>query len=87
LGVRTIAFDYGRSSMHALHESVRIIQFAPILRAETHDVVHLIAMKPIVPGGLATELVGTRHTVLHLTGLGFLGISRTAVPGWHELWP
>ena len=78
LGVRAIAFDYGRSSLHPLRESVRIMRFSRILRAEMPDVVHLIAMKPVVLGGLATELVGTRHTVLHLTGLGFLAISHTA---------
>jgi hypothetical protein len=54
------------------------MRFSRILRAEMPDVVHLIAMKPVVLGGLATELVGTRHTVLHLTGLGFLAISHTA---------
>ena len=39
--------------------------------------VHLIAMKPIVLGGLATALKRPSHTVIHMTGLGFLAISDT----------
>ena len=77
LGVRTIAFDYSRSSMHPLRESVRIVRLARILRAEKPDVVHLIAMKPIVLGGIAAGFARTPCTVLHLTGLGFLAISPT----------
>ena len=77
LGVRTIAFDYSRSSMHPLRESVRIVRLARILRAEKPDVAHLIAMKPIVLGGIAAGLARTPCTVLHLTGLGFMAISPT----------
>ncbi|MET0567541.1 MAG: glycosyltransferase family 4 protein [Hyphomicrobiaceae bacterium] len=77
LGVRTIAFDYSRSSMHPLRESVRIVRLARILRAEKPDVAHLIAMKPIVLGGIAAGFARTPCTVLHLTGLGFLAISPT----------
>jgi glycosyltransferase involved in cell wall biosynthesis len=77
LGVRTIAFDYGRASMHPLRESARLARLARILRAERPDVVHLIAMKPIVLGGAAAGLAGIPRCVLHLTGLGFLAISPT----------
>jgi len=78
LGARTIHLDYNRSSMHPLGEGARVLRLARILRTEKPDVVHLIAMKPVVLGGLAARLCGIPHTVLHLTGLGFLGISPTA---------
>jgi glycosyltransferase involved in cell wall biosynthesis len=75
LGCRTVALDYGRSSMNPMSEARTVNRLARILRDEAPDVVHLIAMKPIVLGGLATHLVRPRHTVIHMTGLGFLAIS------------
>lgn len=63
--------------MHPRHEAVAVLALARILRAEKPDVAHLIAMKPVVLGGLATALAGTPQTVMHLTGLGFLATSPT----------
>jgi glycosyltransferase involved in cell wall biosynthesis len=78
LGCRTIDLDYNRSSMNPLREAATVRRLRRILVAEAPDVVHLIAMKPIVLGGLATALRPPRHTVIHMTGLGFLAISGTA---------
>jgi len=77
LGCRTIALDYGRSSMNPLRETRTARRLARILADEAPDVVHLIAMKPIVLGGIATSLERPRHTVIHMTGLGFLAISNS----------
>lgn len=77
LGVRTIELNYNRSSMHPVREAATIRQFTHILRAEKPDALHLIAMKPIVLGGLAGALARVPHTVVHMTGLGFLAISQT----------
>jgi glycosyltransferase involved in cell wall biosynthesis len=78
LGVRTIELDYNRSSMHPVRETVTVRQFARILGAEKPDVLHLIAMKPIVLGSVASGLARVPHTIVHMTGLGFLAISPTA---------
>lgn len=78
LGCRAIDVDYNRSSMNPLRETATVRRLAGILASERPDVVHLIAMKPIVLGGLATALRRPRHTVIHMTGLGFLAISDTA---------
>ncbi|MEZ5856404.1 MAG: glycosyltransferase family 4 protein [Hyphomicrobiaceae bacterium] len=77
LGARTIELAYNRSSMNPVREAATVQRFHQILAAERPDVVHLIAMKPIVLGGLATALRRPRHTVIHMTGLGFLAISDT----------
>jgi len=77
LGCRTIDLDYNRSSMNPLREARTVRRLAAILAAEAPDVLHLIAMKPIVLGGLATALRQPPHTVIHMTGLGFLAISDT----------
>lgn len=76
-GARTIDFSFNRPSMRPVRESASALRLARILRAEKPDVVHLVAMKPVVLGGLATELTRTPCTILHLTGLGFLAISPT----------
>ncbi len=78
LGVRTIALDYNRSSMNPVREAATIRQFSRILATEQPDVLHLIAMKPIVLGGFASAMAQVPHTVVHMTGLGFLAISPTA---------
>lgn len=78
LGCRTIDLDYNRSSMNPMREAATVRRLAGILASERPEVVHLIAMKPIVLGGLATALRRPQHTVIHMTGLGFLAISDTA---------
>jgi len=78
LGCRTIDLDYSRASMNPIREARTVRKLRDILAREKPDVVHLIAMKPIVLGGLATAFQRPRHTVLHMTGLGFLAISDTA---------
>jgi glycosyltransferase involved in cell wall biosynthesis len=78
MGVRIIELDYNRSSMNPVREAATVRQFTRILRAEKPDVLHLIAMKPIVLGGLASAIAHAPHTVVHMTGLGFLAISPTA---------
>jgi len=75
LGCRPIDLDFNRSSMNPLREAGTVRKLRAILASEAPDVVHLIAMKPIVLGGVATLLRPPRHTVVHMTGLGFLAIS------------
>ncbi|MDX2156323.1 MAG: glycosyltransferase family 4 protein [Hyphomicrobiaceae bacterium] len=78
LGAHTIDLEYNRSSMNPVREAHTVRRLSAILAAERPDVVHLIAMKPIVLGGLATAFRRPAHTVIHMTGLGFLAISDTA---------
>ena len=77
LGARTIELPYNRASMNPVREAKTARQLAAIIRAERPSVLHLIAMKPIVLGGLALHLATVPHAVVHMTGLGFLAISDT----------
>ena len=77
LGARTIDLEYNRASMNPVREAKTARQLAAIVRTERPDVVHLIAMKPIVLGGLALHFASAPHAVVHMTGLGFLAISDT----------
>ena len=73
LGARVIDFDFHRASTNPLLEAQSAWALARILEAEDADVVHLIAMKPVVLGGVALKLVPKTHVVMHMTGLGLLG--------------
>ena len=73
LGARVIDFDFRRSSSNPAREAASAWALARILEAEDADVVHLVAMKPVVLGGFALKLVPARHVVVHMTGLGLLG--------------
>lgn len=72
MGVRVIPFDYHRSAMNPVKELATAGRLARLLRQEKPDVTHLIAMKPIVLGGLASRLAGIPAIAVHMTGLGFL---------------
>ncbi len=78
LGCRTVDLDYNRSSMNPVREAKTVRRLREIIRAERPDVIHMIAMKPIVLGGIAILTSKVRHPVVHMTGLGFLAISETA---------
>lgn len=75
LGARTIALDYDRASLDPRREARTVLALRRIIAAERPDVVHMIAMKPIVLGGLALLGNPGPMAVVHQTGLGFLAIS------------
>jgi glycosyltransferase involved in cell wall biosynthesis len=78
LGCRPIDFDFRRSSLNPLEQASVVRRLAGLIDAERPDVVHAIAMQTLVVAGLALRLARpVPHMVLHLTGLGFLGISNS----------
>ena len=48
--------------MNPVREAATVRQFTRILRAEKPDVLHLIAMKPIVLGGFASAVLPACRT-------------------------
>lgn len=49
-GIRLIPFEMDRRSMNPLKEAVNVVRFALMLRREKPDLLHLVALKPIVLG-------------------------------------
>ena len=76
LGVRTIAFDYRRSSINPLDAASSVRALASILRVESSEVVHMVALKPMILGSLSLNLMQVPHVVAHVTGFGLLSITR-----------
>lgn len=73
LGVRVIDFDFRRASSNPAREASSAWALARIIEAENPDVVHLVAMKPAILGGVALKLVPRCPVMVHMTGLGLLG--------------
>jgi glycosyltransferase involved in cell wall biosynthesis len=78
-GLCVIPLNIERKSLGVLEGMRNIVLTYRIVRAERPDIVHCIALRPIVLGGLAARLAGARALVLAPTGLGKLWIERGLV--------
>jgi glycosyltransferase involved in cell wall biosynthesis len=79
LGIEARAFDMQRGSLSVSH--VRMVRdgLARLIDAERPDVVHAVALQPMVMASLALHKARHRPAavILHLTGRGYLGFART----------
>lgn len=71
-GLRAIPFEMNRRGLNPLTLLREALALAGIYRRERPDVVHHVALRPVVVGGLAARLAGIRRTVSAVTGMGFL---------------
>jgi len=69
-GLRVIALDIERRSLGLLEGVRNAARVWAILRAERPDIVHCIALRSVVVGGLAARFTGAKAIVLAPTGLG-----------------
>jgi len=71
-GIRLIPFNLERGSMNPLKELSVIARLAAIYSQEKPDVVHHVAIKPILYGSVAARFAGVSNIVNALTGMGYL---------------
>lgn len=74
-GIRVIPFDMSRRSMNPIKEVITILRLCLIYRNERPDIVHQVAVKPVLYGSIAAQISGIPHIINALTGLGWLFIS------------
>jgi len=74
-GFKLIPLQLQRRSTNPLNELAAIIQLLGIYRREKPDIVHHVAMKPVLYGSLAALLIGVPHVVNALAGMGYVFIS------------
>jgi glycosyltransferase involved in cell wall biosynthesis len=79
-GCRVIPLEAERRSLSPVEIARSIVRMVRIMRAERPDVVHCIALRLVVLGGLAARLGRAPRLVLAPTGLGHLWIEN----GWLE---
>jgi glycosyltransferase involved in cell wall biosynthesis len=61
-----------RSSLNPLLEVAAVAEFAGVVRRWRPDIVHLVALKPVLYGGLVSRLCAVPVRVNALAGLGFV---------------
>lgn len=72
-GIRVIPLRHmKRSSLNAFRELAAITELFAIFRKERPDLVHQVALKPVLYGSLVSNLIGIRAKVNALGGLGFI---------------
>jgi glycosyltransferase involved in cell wall biosynthesis len=72
-GVRIIPLMHmKRSSLNPFREMAAFLELFFIFRRDRPDVVHLVALKPVLYGSLAAKLLGVPARVNALGGLGFI---------------
>ncbi|MCB9989658.1 MAG: glycosyltransferase family 4 protein [Rhodospirillales bacterium] len=78
-GVRVIPFSFERRSLNPFKALGHIARLKDIYREEKPDVVHHIAMKPVLYGAVAAWLSGGPRVVNAFAGLGFLFTAQTVL--------
>ncbi|MEN6474407.1 MAG: glycosyltransferase family 4 protein [Syntrophaceae bacterium] len=71
-GIRLIPFDLSRRGVNLISESATLARLVALYRTEKPDLVHHVAMKPVLYGSLAARLTGVPHVVNALAGLGYV---------------
>lgn len=71
-GIRVIPFKMNRRGLNPLGILREALALACIYRREKPDLVHHVALRPVVVGGLAARIAGVRRVVAAVTGMGFL---------------
>lgn len=84
-GLRLIPFENSRGGMNPLAEFLTLARLASLYRRERPDLVHHVAIKPVLYGSIAARLVGKPRVVNALAGMGWLfssseGLARRIQP-------
>ena len=75
-GLSVIPMEMSRSGMHPLRELATVRGILQIYRELRPDVVHHVALKPVVLGSLAARLAGVPRVVNAIAGFGYVFASR-----------
>ena len=78
-GFRVHALDWRRRGNGPLATLRAVLDIAALYRRERPDLIHHVAMKPVIVGGLAAWLAGRKAVVNALTGLGYVFIGESPV--------
>jgi glycosyltransferase involved in cell wall biosynthesis len=72
-GIRLIPFDLSRRGMNLASELAVLARLIALYRKERPDIVHQVAMKPVIYGSLAARLSGVSPGIVNaLAGLGYI---------------
>ena len=83
-GLRLLPFENARSSLNPVSELSTLIRLIRLYRRERPDIVHHVAMKPVLYGSIAARLAGPPVVVNAIAGMGWLFISESRWARWLE---
>ncbi len=78
-GLDLIPFEISRRGINPFRELGALARLAALYRREKPDLVHHVAMKPVLYGALAARLTGVPHIVNALAGMGWLFTSANLI--------
>jgi glycosyltransferase involved in cell wall biosynthesis len=81
-GVRVIPFENARAGLNPLRELLTLVRLIRLWVRERPDIVHHVAMKPVLYGSIAARVAGTPRVVNALAGMGWLFTSSTGLARW-----
>ena len=71
-GIKVINIPMKRRSLNPLELQRNLLIFTKILKQEQPDIVHLVALKPIIIGAISCRFAGVKRVVNAVVGLGFV---------------
>lgn len=74
-GFRLIPISLQRGGRNPLRDAATLFELARLYAQEKPDIVHHVALKPVLYGSLAAAIAGTPAVVNALTGLGYVFLS------------
>lgn len=77
-GLKLYPLSFNRGGLNPLEEVRTLVQIARIYRREKPDIIHHVALKPVIYGSLVAKWLGVGGVVNALGGLGFV-FSSTAM--------
>lgn len=80
-GLRVLDWEQVRGGVNPFRELASVWRLARIYRRERPDVVHHVALKPTLLGGIAARLTGVPRVVNAVAGMGWLYSSASGLAG------
>jgi len=78
-GLRLIPLDIDRRSLNPVGTLHTLCQLVHVMRRERPDVLHPVALKPILLGGIAARITGVKRVVNAVVGGGYLFTSASVL--------
>ena len=69
-GIKLFPIHINRSSLNPIHDMITLISLIRIYIKEKPDIVHHVALKPVIYGSWAARISGVQKVVNALAGLG-----------------
>jgi len=85
-GLRLVPFEMSRRAMNPFSEVLVLWRLIGVYLREKPDIVHHVAIKPVLYGTLAARLCGVRHVVNALAGMGWILASGTRLARVMKWW-